>query len=397
MGKGQVWGLILLLAVTAAVIGAARLWPAERMDEPPESESVPLAENACSPDGKYEVRQIDGGGDGEIVPSMETVQVVDRATGEVLWEDSGDCETSALWSPDGGYVALSRRSRAYSAVTVLETAGFTSWEIPLPAEARTAEYVFLHAVEWLDAETLRFRYQDMQASSQDAAARFYRCSLRMEDGRLMGSTLEEAAETLPGDYDFDHDGEPETVELVTLLDREEDRSAAAWYELRIKKANGTVLWSAGAHRSHPGWTSVFACKVDGQDYLLQYEPEVWQGWAEYSYKLFYPYIVSPVTGERQEQILRESCLVWDNNFRMEGHHFDAAELADFLEEVHGYLDDSTLLLSTEGGELRIGGSGADFREDMDFWDEYCPYDERNSLEANLRSYEAFSKEIRGIK
>ena len=107
MGKGQVWGLILLLAMTAAVIGAARLWPAERMDEPPESESVPLAENACSPDGKYEVRQIDGGGDGEIVPSMETVQVVDRATGEVLWEDSGDCETSALWSPDGGYVALS--------------------------------------------------------------------------------------------------------------------------------------------------------------------------------------------------------------------------------------------------------------------------------------------------
>ena len=142
MGKGQVWGLILLLAVTAAVIGAARLWPAERMDEPPESESVPLAENARSPDGKYEVRQIDGGGDGEIVPSMETVQVVDRATGEVLWEDSGDCETSALWSPDGGYVALSRRSRAYSAVTVLETAGFTSWEVPLPAEARSAEYAF---------------------------------------------------------------------------------------------------------------------------------------------------------------------------------------------------------------------------------------------------------------
>ena len=316
MGKGQVWGLILLLAVTAAVIGAARLWPAERMDEPPESESVPLAENACSPDGKYEVRQIDGGGDGEIVPSMETVQVVDRATGEVLWEDSGDCETSALWSPDGGYVVLSRRSRAYSAVTVLETAGFTSWEIPLPAEARTAEYAFLHAVEWLDVDTLRFRYQNMQAGSQDPAARFYRCSLRMEDGRLTGSTLEEAAETLPGDYDFDHDGEPETVELVTLLEQVEGRSTAAWYELRIQQADGTDLWSTSAHCSHPGWTSVFACKVDGQDYLLQYEPEVWQGWAEYSYKLFYPYIVSPVTGERQEQILRESCLVWDNNFRM---------------------------------------------------------------------------------
>ena len=37
MGKGQVWGLILLLAVTAAAIGSAQLWPAERMDEPPET------------------------------------------------------------------------------------------------------------------------------------------------------------------------------------------------------------------------------------------------------------------------------------------------------------------------------------------------------------------------
>ena len=100
MGKGQVWGLILLLAVTAAAIGSAQLWPAERMDEPPESESVPLAENACSPDGKYEVRQIDGGGDGEIVTSMETVQVVDRATGQVehkhfydilYYLNQGDC------------------------------------------------------------------------------------------------------------------------------------------------------------------------------------------------------------------------------------------------------------------------------------------------------------------
>ena len=59
---------------------------------------------ACGADGRAAG---DGGGDGEIVPSMETVQVVDRATVEVLWEDSGDCETSALWSPDGGYVALS--------------------------------------------------------------------------------------------------------------------------------------------------------------------------------------------------------------------------------------------------------------------------------------------------
>ena len=252
----------------------------------------------------------------------------------------------------------------------------------------------MHAVEWLDVDTLRFRYQNMQAGSQDPAARFYRCFLRMEDGQLTGSRLEETAETLPGDYDFDHDGEPETVELVTLLDREEDRSAAAWYELRIKKANGTVLWSAGAHRSHPGWTSVFACKVDGQDYLLQYEPEVWQGWAEYSYKLFYPYIVSPASGERQEQILRESCLVWDNNFRMEGHHFDAAELADFLWEVRGYIAESTLLLSTEDGELLSNVPGPELRSDP--FGELLALNSREELETALRQWESEEKAEQGV-
>ena len=252
----------------------------------------------------------------------------------------------------------------------------------------------MHAVEWLDVDTLRFRYQNMQAGSQDPAARFYRCFLRMEDGQLTGSRLEETAETLPGDYDCDHDGEPETVELVTLLDWEEGRSTAAWYELRIQQADGTDLWSTSAHCSHPGWTSVFACKVDGQDYLLQYEPEVWQGWAEYSYKLFYPYIVSPASGERQEQILRESCLAWDNNFRMEGHHFDAAELADFLWEVRGYIAEGTLLLSTEDGELLFNVPGPELR--FDPFGELLALNSREELETALRQWESEAKAEQGV-
>ena len=52
-------------------------------------------------------------------------------------------------------------------------------------------------------------------------------------------------------------------------------------------------------------------------------------------------------------------------------------------------------MTTEGGEFRTGGSGADFREDGFLWDEFCPYDETISLEENLRNYEIFSKEIQG--
>lgn len=412
MQKQQRTGLFVLLAATAAVISATQFWTAEQADAaPPEQKTsyeeilanTPTAQvegETVSPNGRFEVRA-EGRSDlyvsGVVTP--EALQIVDRENGEVKWEDQGWVTQSALWSPDSHYLALAFGARTWQAIRVIETDTWTSWNFSLPDGSAIPEYTFLPEDwgAWEDTIVDENSFRVTVGYGDGVEPAVYRCFLRMEDSTLTGYSYEEAVEVLSGDYDFDHDGETDTVELATTYDHMEDeKKAVGQYVLTVRKADGTKLWSTSAHWAHPGWTSVFACKVDGQDYLLQYEPEMWQGWAEYSYKLFYPYIVSPVTGERQEQILRESCLVWDNNFRMEGHHFDAAELADFLEEVHGYLDDSTLLLSTEGGELRIGGSGADFREDMDFWDEYCPYDERNSLEENLRSYEAFSKEIRGI-
>ena len=215
----------------------------------------------------------------------------------------------------------------------------------------------------------------------------YRCTVRTnQDGTLSGSTLEQTTEVLPGDYDFDHDGMPETTELVTVLTPETDYYPA-WYILQVIRQDGVELWSAGAHPSHAGWTSVFACKIDGEDYLLQYEPEMYQSWGEYTYRLFHPYIISPASNEPAEQVLREGAVTWDLNFGRDGHHLNAAALADFLEEVYGYLDQSTLLLSTEGGEVRTGGSGAGFRSDMDFWDDLCPYDEALSLQENLENLE----------
>ena len=46
---------------------------------------------------------------------------------------------------------------------------------------------------------------------------------------------------------------------------------------------------------------------------------------------------------------------------------------------------SELLLTTEGGVFRTGGSGADFRSDMDFWIDDLPYDGGKTLEENLRN------------
>lgn len=192
---------------------------------------------------------------------------------------------------------------------------------------------------------------------------------------------EETRETLPGSYDFDHDGTQEMVELVTVWDQENGEQMPAWYQLEVVRADGTELWRQDLAEAHVGWGSVFACTVDGEDCLLRYYPTMYQGCGEYHYALF----SLAETGE--EQILQTNSVAFDINFGREDHTgFDPAAIAAFLEEVHGLLAESTLLASTEGGTLRTGGSGAEFRANDKFWDENCPYDEGKSLEENLRNY-----------
>ena len=79
---------------------------------------------------------------------------------------------------------------------------------------------------------------------------------------------------------------------------------------------------------------------------------------------------------------------------MEGHHFDAAELADFLEEVHGYLDDSTLLLSTEDGELLFNVPGPELRSNP--FGELLALNSREELETALRQWESEEKAEQGV-
>ena len=393
MEKARLAGMLTLAVVTAATVGVEYPKMAAQRQEAAEYrailEAAPLAQvegEAQSPNGQFRVEtagRTDQYISGWIVP--EFLQVTSTDSGAVLWQDQGWLTQSAAWSPDSRFLALAYSTRTQSGLKVVDTQTWTDWDFTLPDGSPIPEYIFFPEdwARWRGDSSLEVAL----GRGEGEEAHTYCCSLLTdESGQLTGSVLEETTEILSEDYDFDHDGVPETTELVTVEAPDGD-VRPAWYELRITRQEGTELWSTTAHWSHPGWTSVFACQIDGQDYLLQYEPEMWKGWGEYTYRLFHPYIISPASNEPAEQVLRESAVTWDLNFGREGHHLNAAALADFLEEVHGYLDRSTLLLSTEDGEFRTGGSGAAFRLDMDLWDAFCPYDETRSLLENLENLE----------
>lgn len=353
--------------------------------------ATPVAQvegEAVSPDGRFEVRA--EGVSGEYVSGVqppEFLQIIDRETEEVLWQDQGWPWQSALWSPEGGFLALACSARSWCAITVIETENWTSWDFTLPDGSSIPEYTFLPE-DWGVWQSEGSLDLTIGRGGDAGEQRFYTCAVEAQDGKLKDMVWEEHHETLPGSYDFNHDGEPEIVELVTVAE-DEGRNLVGWYELRVRTPDNHLYWGRSLHESHPGWGAYFACRVDGEDYLLRYLPTMYQGYANYTYELFF----LDETGE--EQVVREGSVSFDINFGSPMHEeFDPAAVAAFLEKVHGLLEDSELLLTTEGGNFRSGGPVAAFKDDLAYWTGDPLYDESKSLEENIRNIGAYWEEMR---
>lgn len=370
MQKQQLLGALILLALTAGTILAAQP-AAARQREAAQTEkayaellaATPVAElegEGISPDGRFEVRTVGESQhyvSGVVTP--EKLQVVNTATGQVLWEDMGYVSQSALWSPDGKFLALSYGGRTWSYVRLFETDTWTSWDFTLPDGSPIPEYTFLPE-DWGHWERNRAVPEEtyhllltVGRGGDGEEVHTYRCSLRMEEGLLTGSVLEQTRSLLSESYDFDHDGAPETTELVTVWEPKGER--AAWYEVQVTGADGTLLWSETAADFHAGINSMYALKLDGRDYLLQYCPYMGQGYCTYQYRVF------SLSGAGEPVVYQENGVEFDINFGSPIHKsFDVKSIAAFLHQVHGYLDSAQVLVDTTWGDI--------FTEKMDYHD-----------------------------
>lgn len=390
MEKGRLAGILTLAVITAVTVGAEYPRMAAQRQEAAECQTLletPVEGNAISPDGRYQLRQTDAGGDGEAVPSMETVQLVSADTGEVLWEESGDYETSALWSPEGTYVALSQRQRACGSVTVVETETFTSRQVPLPVDVESAEYAWISAEEWVDSDTLRIRCRDTREGGEGT---LYRWSLCPEGELQAGTFLKETTEILPGNYDFDHDGVPETTELMTV--GEPSGGSVAWYELHIAGGAGAAdaprpLFDGTLALQHPGWGSFIAVTVEGKDNFLMFAPVMYQGFATYWYELI------SFREDGSADLLDREEVSFDLSFGREGHQFDAEAIAGFFWKLRGILQNSTVLMSTENGEFQTGIPGLELQNYM--FGDLLSLDSLEAMEAAVRQQEAERKAEQG--
>lgn len=156
--------------------------------------------------------------------------------------------------------------------------------------------------------------------------------------------------------DLDRDGEEEAISVVQL-------NSEIW-QLVVTRQDGTELFREDAATPHMGWNSLYLYRDNRNgNCLLRYNPAIATGMASFSYALF-----SLENGA--ETVLQEGHL----DFELSQVPERAEELMAFADEINGLLSRSSLLLSTEGGEVTVGPAG---------WGEYLEHLSALSLEGGF--------------
>ncbi|MBQ3105518.1 MAG: hypothetical protein IJC59_06640 [Lachnospiraceae bacterium] len=115
------------------------------------------------------------------------------------------------------------------------------------------------------------------------------------------------------------------------------------YELLVVE-NGSVIWSLEAGLPHVGWNSILLYQEDGESYLAEYQPTMYQGIGNYKCKVY--------SLENGKEIIKREWAV-DYEF-LEGDPNEVVvtpEMERFAKEVGVLLRNSSVLLSTEQGLL----------------------------------------------
>ncbi|MCM1216453.1 MAG: M56 family metallopeptidase [Lachnospiraceae bacterium] len=139
--------------------------------------------------------------------------------------------------------------------------------------------------------------------------------------------------------DLDHDGETELI-LVR------EHNGGEYYELEVVKQDGTLLWSREAGTVHTGEAAFLLYEGDGEDYLVEYLPAIYQGMGSYSCTQFS--LEGGVETEENQ---------WTADFQLPVQEI-TGKMRAFAEVGNMIMKDGIVLLGTVGGELVIGPKAA---------------------------------------
>ena len=159
-------------------------------------------------------------------------------------------------------------------------------------------------------------------------------ALTQEPGGLEASVVMAGNGTVVSYSDVNHNRINERVIVREV-------AAGMLYELCVVE-DGDIIWSTEASPAHVGWNTIMHYEEDGQSYLVEYRPSMFQGAGSYTCTVF------SLEGDRK--IIKDE---WSVDFEagMDGGVTETAEMAQFAQRVDLLMRNSAVLLSTEQGVL----------------------------------------------
>lgn len=195
--------------------------------------------------------------------------------------------------------------------------------------------------------------------------------------RISGEN-EQEADRVPAP-DLNRNGIPEELRLT---EDGEGQRLEIW-------ENGEMIKTESGGFAHAGWNSVFLCTIEGEDYLLHYSPEMYQGVCSYSYRL------NTLPEDRKNDV-RKGYVNFDINFGSPIHtDYDPEAIAAFMDEINNLLSHSVLLLNTHEdlqATFEKEGRLYDSLWWLDSWEPVFSRDENKSLLDNLVDFQAAMSE-----
>lgn len=184
------------------------------------------------------------------------------------------------------------------------------------------------------------------------------------------------AEELP-ETDLNRNGIPEKLCFVEAYDGEGQRLEAL--------EGGERLWSeSGPYYAYGFQDAVFLYRLNDEDYLLDYDPAMYQGCGDYHYSLF-------TMADNRPTPVQWNDVSFDLGFGSPTHRdFDAEAIAAFLEEVNSLLADSTLLINRNSELQETFEEEGAFRDTL-WWLDREEFgfvrDRSKPMAENLRAFE----------
>ena len=129
---------------------------------------------------------------------------------------------------------------------------------------------------------------------------------------------------LIGNADVNGDDRIESI----YLDKSKMEAPNSIITLNICDYNEKVIWNEHFSTSHAGWGQLFLCDLENKQYLLRYNPTMYQGYCTYIFVLF-----SLENGK--EKVIRTKTLEFDINGTRE---LDIPKMLAFADEINSLLD-----------------------------------------------------------